>query len=712
MRRALRAGIPLLAAAALVCARGAEAPSSGTPAVALPDSGAEILWDDWGAAHVYAADDEALFHAFGWAQAEARGSLLLRLYGQARGRAAEYWGADWLRSDRRVRTFGIPGRAEEWYREQTPDEKRWLDAFAAGINDWASRHADAIPDSLKVVLPVTGADPLAEIQWLVHFGFLLEPWDEAGQAAAEAGRPALGPPASNGWAIGPSHSADGHAMLLVNPHLPWVGPFTLFEAQLAGPGIDFSGAAFVGLPFPAFGFNDRLGWTHTVNPMDGADLYELTPAGDGYRWDGGTRAFDTEVDTLLVRESGGLFRRDTLVVRRSVQGPVIAEKGGHLYALRVTGLDQPHVLGQYWDMARARNRKEFEAALSRLQLPFFNVIYADRDGHVLYVFGGRVPDRPYGDWDFWTKAVPGDTSATLWTKTLPYDRLPRVLDPPSGWVQNANDPPWTSTWPPALHRSDYPAWLSGTGTGFRAQRSIEMLRAAKKISFDEMVADKHSTRSALADRILDELLGYADHSDVPQVKAAARILHGWDRSFDADSRGAMLFLAWVREMIPRVKGFDRIFARPFDPERPLETPAGIGDSAWALDALAEAVQTVAELYGRPDVAWGEVERLRADSVDLPANGAPDPLGAFRVTRFARTDPTGRTLRAIYGDSWVAAVEFGDSLRAEGLLSYGNADDPALGGTDAQLKLYSEKRLRPIRRSRADVEAHLTRRERL
>jgi acyl-homoserine-lactone acylase len=116
-------------------------------------------------------------------------------------------------------------------------------------------------------------------------------------------------------------------------------------------------------------------------------------------------------------------------------------------ALRVVGLEQPDMMAEIWDMARATNLNEFEAALKRLQLPMFNIIYSDDKGHILYLFNAQVPIHSQGNWNYWRGIVPGDTSTTLWTKTHPYRDLPRVLDPPSGWLQNTNDPPWTTTFP-------------------------------------------------------------------------------------------------------------------------------------------------------------------------------------------------------------------------------------------------------------------------
>lgn len=707
----LVAAVTLAALTGCAANRGPPGEPAGGPAADAPTAtgDAEILWDEWGVPHVYADDDHALFRGFGWAMAEAHGDLLLGLYAIARGRAAERWaGPEWVESDVRVRTFGIPDRARTWHAALEPAERRLLDAFVSGINDWARAHPAAVADSLGGVLPVTGADVLAHVQRVVHFGFLLAPWDAAGRLDSPG--PVGG---SNAWAIGPSRAAGGHAMLLVNPHLPWRDEFTWFEAHMVGRGIDFSGATLVGMPFLAVGFNDHLGWTHTVNLMDGADVFALEPVDDGYRWGEEVRPFEVRNEVLRAKNPDGTVSTDTLRVPVSVHGPVVGERSGEagreLLALRVAGLDQPHLLSQYLAMARARGLEEFTDALSRLQMPFFNVVYADADGHVMYAFTGRVPKRVRADWSVWTGVVPGDDPAYLWTETHPFDELPRVVDPPAGWVQNANDSPWTSTWPMVLEPGAFPPYLTTWSVGFRPQRSIGMLRGDESITFDEMVEYKHSTRLEAADRVLDDLLEAASTSDQPLVAEAVEILSAWDRSADADSRGAVLFALWFREL-PARYGFqlERAFARPWSRAAPLETPDGLALPERAVDALAEATANAEGMYGAADVTWGEVFRLRGDTLDLPGNGASDPLGSFRVTGFAST--RSGPYRAAFGDSYVAAVEFGDPVRAEGLLSYGNSSRPGSPHRWDQLPLYAEKRLRPIWRARADVEAHLERRE--
>jgi acyl-homoserine-lactone acylase len=661
----------------------------------------EILWDTWGVPHIYGRDPEGLFFAFGWAQMHAHADLLLRLYAEARGRAAEYWGEAQLANDRYIHTMGVPARAQSWYELQPAEMKAYLDAFVSGMNAYAAAHPERIADGVEAVLPVAATDVLAHVQRVIHLIFV------GGMAPSMTEQWVRTVRGSNAWAVGPSRSASGHALLVANPHLPWGGPFTWFEAQLSAPGVDVYGAALVGTPVLGIAFNDHLGWTHTNNPIDAMDLYELELAGDGYKWNEGVAAFERELATLRVRQADGSLREEQLPIRRSVHGPVVAERAGKALAIRIAGLDQPGQMQQYWDMARAANLREFEDIVARLQNPFFNVIYADRDGHVMYLFGGRAPRRPSGDWRDWQGVVPGTSSANLWTETLRYDELPRVVDPPSGWVHNANDPPWTSTFPPALNANDFPPHLSPRAMSLRAQRSVRMIED-ESITFDEAVAYKLSTRMELADRILDDLVPAARAHGGELAKRAADVLEAWDRSADAESRGAVLFAAWARAWTEATRGNG--YATAWSEAMPRTTPDGLADPAAAADALATVAAQVHSQYRSLDVPWGAVYRIIAPGVDLPANGGPDELGIFRATEYQRTDD--QRFRAVAGDSFQAVVEFADEIRAEALLSYGNASQPGSPHRGDQLALYARKELRPVWRTRTQIEANLEARETL
>jgi len=310
----------------------------------------------------------------------------------------------------------------------------------------------------------------------------------------------------------------------------------------------------------------------------------------------------------------GFGYKQCQIVRRSIHGPVVAQKDNTAIALRVVGLDQPGGLEQWWNMARATNFTQFETALKRLQIPMFTVMYGDRQGHIMHLFNGQVPIRPQGNFQDWTGIVSGDTSKTLWTKTYPYQDLPRVLDPASGWLQNANDPPWTTTVPLALNPDDYPAYMAPRGSmNLRAQRAAHLLSEDSKISFDELVKYKYSTRMELADRLLDDLIPLAQQGshEVTALsnsggdrqnprgqltRKAAAVLAKWNRQTNPDSRGAVLFAAWAQGL-----DLKRLFATDWNPEAPLTTPDGIAEPEKVIAALEAAATQVEAAYGSLDI---------------------------------------------------------------------------------------------------------------
>jgi len=663
----------------------------------------EILWDTWGVPHIFAPTNDEAFRAFGYAQAASHGNLLLKLYGEARGRAAEYWGEANLANDRFVHTMGIPDRASQWVRSSSPEYRGFLEAFAEGINLYAERNPEKIADSVKVVLPVTAADVLAHGQKIVNFLFMF-----FGQVRLPDGLENDYRPASNMWAVSPKRSASGNAMLLANPHLGWYDLYLFFEAHLVTPDRNLYGSTLIGFPTIAIGFNDHVGWSHTVNTQDAADVYRLTKRGAGYLFDGAEKPFETRTVVLEVKEPDGPGRADMLTVKTSVHGPIIQEDAGTALAVRVAGLDDPGTTEQWWNMGGARSIAELEAIVRQLHIPFFNVMAAGRDGQIYYFFGGKTPKRSRGDFSYWTGPVPGDSSATLWDASLPYEQLPHVTDPPTGWLQNANDPPWTVTWPLVFNPDSFAAFVAPREMEFRPQRSALMQLADSSITFDELIAYKHSSHMALADRILPDLLAAARSRGDANARRAADVLEKWDRSADAESRGAVLFLSFAQLWFATAKGGSP-FARPWRLDSAVATPAGIADPAIAVAGLSDAARATEKDFGALDVPWGEVMRLRYAGQDLAGNGAPgDPLGVFRVAYYI-PDRDGKR-RILGGDTYYMAVEFSDPARAKVLLAYGNATQPGSKHVGDQLPLFSRKEMRDAWRTRAAVEQNLEARE--
>lgn len=691
---------------------------SATEATASSHHQAEILWDTWGVPHIFAPDHPGLFRALGWAQAKAHGNLLLKLYGLARGRGAEYWGERYLESDKFLRRMGIVERAAAWKEAQTPAMRANLEAFVAGLNAYLDEYPEQIAPELRRVLPLGLEDVFAHIQ-RVYLIYLTQngqrpmgapyndilPFSTLFPDGPELGTGIAG---SNAWALGPSRTAHQKTILLANPHLYWADFHTFFEVHLNGPGVRLYGVAQVGWPVLRYGFNEQLGWAHTVNTLKGWDAFALQTVPGGYLLDGEVRPFEHHTQTLQVRQADGRMRQEEVHIHRSLHGPVVAQQHGKPIAVRVVGVDQiqtPGIFEQYWAMGLARNLGEFEAALRRQQNPMFTVIYADAEGNILHLFGGLVPRRKGGNWQDWAGTLPGDDSSLLWTQAHAYDELPRVLNPASGWLQNANNPPWFTTLPQALNPQDYPAYMAPRLLTPREQRSIGMIGSLEQATLETLLDQAGSTRSEVALRLVDPLLEAVARGE-PLARQAADVLRRWDRSFDPESVGAQLFVRWVLAMQPSDRMLSNLFARPWSEEAPLQTPEGLADPRLAVARLEQVAQDLLA-EGSLERPWGEVVRVRMGEWDFPGHGLLDPFGVFRVSGFIRS---GQHWDTAFGTTYMAAVEFSQPLRAKVLLSYGNSTQPGSRHRGDQLELLAHKRYRDVWLDREEIEANTAERE--
>ncbi|AIT07991.1 7-beta-(4-carbaxybutanamido)cephalosporanic acid acylase [Sphingomonas taxi] len=691
----MRATIIWAAALGLAAAAPAATPKGNA-------GGGEILWDTFGVPHVYAKTEAGAFWGFGYAQAQSHGNLLLKLFGEARGRAAEYWGgADNETQDRWLVANDVPTRAVTWFRQQTPQMRADLDAFAAGINAYAAAHPDAIAPAMRRVLPVSGTDVMAHAHRLMNYVYIASDRKVlADPTTNEAG-------GSNAWAVAPSRSASGKAMLLANPHLPWApSMLTYYEAHLTAPGYSVYGATQVGLPVLRFAFNDDLGFTNTVNTMLGYSSYKLTLADGGYRYDGKVLPFTTAQKSYKVRQSDGRLKTVAFTQRYATQGPVfdLPNNTGTI-ALKVAGLDRPGVLQQYLDMGKAHDFAAFQRALGRMQVPMFNIVYADRAGHIMYIDNGILPRHADGDVPTWSKPVAGDTPATVWRDVHGYDDLPKVVDPASGFVQNANDPPWLATWPRQLDPKAFPAYVAPVGpVSQRAQHSVMLMTATPKLSFDDFVTRKLETRSLMADRLLPDLLAAAKGNKDPDIVAASALLASWDHRFEGDARGALLFETWAALFAPRNFVDQSNYAVKWTLDDPLATPRGLKDPAAAVAMLKAAAAKTRQLYGSLDRPFGEASRFHLGDVSVPGNGGFGNTGVFRTITWGPMKNGERT--PVHGETWVSMIEFSTPMKAVGMMSYGNASQPGSKHNSDQLRFLTTKTFRTLWRDRAEVERHV------
>lgn len=680
----------------LMVAAALAAGLSAVPAAASAAPKGEILYDTYGVPHIYGKDEASVFYGFGYATVQNHGDVVVKLYGQARGRAAEYWGPSEIESDKWVIANGIYERAKAWYAKEPASFRANLDAFAAGMNAYAKAHPEKLDPSVLQVFPISGVDVMAHAHRLMNYVYVAPQAKTMGNADA----------GSNAWAVMPKKSASGNTLLLANPHLPWApSQLTYFEADLNGPGFKMYGATQVGLPVLRFMFNDRMGFTNTVNGILGATNYELKLADGGYLFDGKVLPFKTSTATLKVKQTDGSLKTETLELRSSVHGPVFARADGKTVAVRVAGLDSPGGVRQYWDMGKSKSFAEYQAIMKRLQVPSFNIVYGDKEGHIQYLYNGILPRHAEGNVAKWSGLVPGDTSATLWTETHTYEELPKVVDPPTGYVQNTNDPPWVATWPQTIQAKDYPAYMANNGPmSLRAQQSSHLMADPAKITFDDFVARKLTSHVLMTDRVLDELLAAAAQNSDPEVIEAAAVLKAWDRTVDANAKGALLFEAWARRFAGPNYLSDTNYKVRWDATKPIDTPYGLKDPAQAVAMLKAAAQEAKASYGALDRPFGEVSRFALGKVDLPGNGGFGNTGVFHVITWSPLKDGKRT--PVHGETWMSMVEFSTPLKAVGLMSYGNSTQPGSPHRSDQLEQLSQKTFRTLWTTREEVEKHV------
>jgi len=652
----------------------------------------KILWDKWGVPHIYAKNNDELFYAFGWSQMHNHGNTILKLYAKSRGRAAEYWGEEFLENDRMVHALGFPKLSIDWYNQQTPEFKGYIDQFAKGLNEYATAYPNTVEDQYNIVLPIESEDILRHAIFVLYSRFIgggdlqsVPAWEERG---------------SNTYAIGPSRSASGNAMLVMNPHLPWFDEWLFYEGHFNAPGVHTYGATLVGLPTLGIAFNEHLGWSHTNNTIDNADRYELTLKDGGYVVDGEVRQFEVSRMAIKVKEDDGQISVQQLPRLVAPEfGPVLKQSGNKAITLKMPGFDRPYGIIQWWKMSQAKNLEEFQAALKDVQIGFFNIMYADKSGNIFYMFNGQVPKRKVGGWDEWSGVIDGSKSEHIWTDVHTYEELPKVTNPESGYLQNANDPPWTSTFPMKLNPDDYPGYMSPVIMGFRPQRAVRMVEGDESITFDELVDFKMSTRIEMADRLLDDLQKAVDAHGTEKSRRAMEVLNAWDRHANADSKGMAVFYSWAAAFGPWERSN---YATDWSIDDAWHSPDGISDEQRAVQILDGVVDQFDSAGAPLNIPWGFVYRIKYGKHELPGNGAAGFVGIFRVAWSNGPEADGRQF-ITGGDTWQGVIEFGDKVRAKVLMSYGNSTQKGSPNYGDQLELFSKKELRICTFYKEDVE---------
>ena len=700
-------GLLGLAAAvlAVILVRGvieAPAPADPTPFVArASDYDATITRDEWGVPHIFGKRDADAAFGMGYAHSEDDFATIQEVLIATRGHLAAVKGERAAVTDYLVNLMGVWATVNSRYESDlSPHVREVIEAYADGVNYYAALHPEKV---VPGTLPVTGKDIAAGFVFKTPFFYGLDKTLLAvfeGKIGGEGGLSKEGvdaflpskepyPIGSNGVAVSPARSADGATRLLVNSHQPFTGPVAWYEGVIeSGEGWHVAGGFFPGSPFMLHGHNETLGWANTVNEPDLVDVYRLTVNPDNedqYLLDGKWRDFQKSVATIRVDLWGPFWWTVEREVLRSEHGPALRTPNG-VFAVRYAGMGEIRQVEQYFALDKSRDLGEWMDAMKMRALPSINYIYADRQGNIAYVYNAQFPARKKGP--DWSDVLPGDDSSLIWQGYVPFEMIPKLVNPNSGLIFNANNTPFRATVAnDNLDPARFPETLGiQTDMTNRAMRLEETYGADGSITrreFHDYKYDlRYSENSAMAE-IIAKLVA-ADPGGDKDVEKAQKILSAWDRKTDVHSRGAALAILAAEPVISAsIRG-----------EAPPEPMA----------ELKRAIERLKTHFGRLDPEWGEVNRFRRGPVDLPVDGGPDILRAIYGSR----EEDG-TLTAHGGDTLIMFVEWdrNGKLSSESVHPFGSATlDRSSPHYADQSPLFVGMRLKPVWFTREELKDHI------
>ncbi len=664
-----------------------------------------ITRDDWGIAHVRGRTDADAVFGMVYAQAEDDFNRVETNYVNAMGRLAEAEGAGEIWRDLRMKLFVDPDTMKVRYAASPAWLKTLMVAWADGLNYYLSTHPEVRPRVITRFEPwmaltfsegSIGGDiekvALRPLQQLYDRSASAPSSGSAGSSGVETDydEPVVREPSgSNGMAIAPSRTANGRALLLINPHTSF---FFRSELQMTSDeGLNAYGAATWGQFFLYQGFNDRLGWMHTTSTADVVDEYAetVTPRGGGfvYRYGSAEKPVITQKITVPYKAPNGTMASRTFTIYRTQHGPVVREADGKWITIRL--MQRPvEALSQSYLRTKARDWTAFRKVMDLKANSSNNTIYADADGNISYSHPHFIPRRD--DRFDWTKPVDGSDPATDWKGLHTVEDSPFLKNPASGWLYNTNNWPYSAAGAASPKREAFPSYMDNTGENPRGVHAIRVLSARSDFTLQRLLdAAFDPWQPTFAQNVPPLVAAYdaLPAGDPLKAKLAEPVaaLRGWDFGWGAQSVPTSLAVFWAEAV-------GRGMATASAEEK--------------LRALGTAVDRLAADFGSWRTPWGEInrfQRVRNEITPTFSDAEPSSPVPFTSANFgslasfgARRYPGTKRFYGTSGNSFVAVVEFGkDSVRARAVTAGGESGDPASKHFNDQAERYASGNFRAV-----------------
>jgi acyl-homoserine-lactone acylase len=726
----MRRRVALLALSLAACS----APATDNPDVARWKATAarvDITRDDWGVPHIRGITDADAVFGMIYAQAEDDFHRIERNYLTALGRTAEADGEEGIWRDLRARMYANPDSLKAQYASAEPWLKALMDAWADGLNFYLYSHPEVKPQVITMFEPwmalsfsegSIGGDiediSLRDLERFYGDSVVRLAATHAPAAVVASRDLDTEPRGSNGIALGPSVTASKKAMLLINPHTSFY--FRAEQHVTSNEGLDVYGAATWGQFFIYQGFNQKAGWMHTSSGADVIDEWAetVTPAGTGgtYRFGTETRQLVVDSVTITVKSDKGPVAR-RFAVLRTHHGPIIRAENGKWVSVRFMW-EPVKALTQSFRRTKSANIADFRKTLDLHTNSSNNTLFADADGNYAYFHANFVPKRdPSFDW---SNPVDGASTATEWRGVHSVDESPNSINPPNGWVYNTNNWPYTAAGPGnSPKRANYPAYMEAGLENPRGVHALRVLPGRTNLTLDSLIAIAYDPYlPAMADLVPTLVTAWdrAAAGDPLKAKLAEPIaaLRSWDFTWAAASVPTTLAMYWAEELSRRARAdaeSEKMSVYDFMATR---TPASL-----KLQVLADMTDTLTAHFGNWKTPWGDVNRIQrrtGDIVQQFSDSAPSVAIPFSSAKWgslasygSRPFPGTHKWYGTSGNSFVAVVEFGDSVKARAVMVGGQNGSTSSKHFFDQAENYAKGALRPVYFYPNQLEGHVERR---
>lgn len=679
--------------------------------------------DDWGIAHVHGKTDADAVFGMAYAQAEDDFNRIETNYLNSLGWLAKAEGEKAIWSDLRQQLWIDPVELKRLYAKSPSWLRELMNAWADGLNAYLAAHPEVHPRVITHFEPwmalsfsegsIGGDIERVSLKELQAF------YGKPPESVAFADTPSswVEPTGSNGIAIAPKLTADGHALLLINPHTSF---FFRSELQMSSDaGLDVYGAVTWGQFFIYQGFNRHIGFMHTSTTADVVDEFAETIVRDGvklgYRYGKDTRSVTTRPITIDYRKADGSMGQRSFTTYATHHGPIVREQDGKWIATAL--MNKPmEALEQSWLRTKATDFKSFMKIAELKANSSNNTIYADDKGDIAYLHPQFIPKRD-NRFDY-TRPVDGSDPATDWQGLLPLDAAPHLLNPANGWIMNTNNWPYSAAGADSPKREDYPRYMDSVGENPRGIHATLVLSGKRDFTLASLItAAFDSYLPAFARQIPILLKDYdalpANDPLKPKLAGPIALLRGWDYRWGIASMPTSLAVFWGDTLWDKVDKSDvseGLSVYDIMAER-------AGPKA-RLDALVEASDRLQKDFGSWGVPWGEVNRYQRINGDIQQpfdDGKPSIPVPFTSSRWgslasfgAHRWPGTRRYYGTSGNSFVAAVEFGDKVRARAITAGGESGHPDSPHFNDEAERYTTGNLRAVYFWPEDLQGHIER----